>query len=568
MIEHAASAHPIARRWRWLLYALMALSLLAGLGLRAPAPPDEPRFVLAAKAMVDTGQWLLPRRGVELYAEKPPVFMWLQAATYEVARDWNLAFLVPSLLAALLTLWMTYRIGRLLWSPRVGRHAALALFATLQFGLMAKRAQIDMVLVAMTTAAMWGLLSHLLRGPNRAALFWGAAAAGLGTVTKGVGFLPLLVLLPYVALRIGGHTTAPRGGPAQWLLAPAGFITGLAVWLLPLAIAWLQPHAPELDAYVREILFRQTATRYVGAWHHVQPAWYYLQVIATLWLPGCLLLPLLVPAWRKRLARRDVRFIVLLGWAALVLVFFSASPGKREVYILPALPILCVAAAPLLPALLRYRYSRTVLLGFTLLLAAISALLAAGILTQAAWVLPRLAGRDLDPAAITAIGYWAGALGVALFGLIAWLRSGHPGRLAVLTMVCIWSVYGLGFMPALDASASARQLMDKVFVTIAAKDELGLVDFKEQNYLQARGRATDFGYKQPWDVQWHRAREWLAVAPAQRWILVSEKALGHCVDRQQMKVVGQANRNTWILVPGTAVLSPCQDSLSWVEAEE
>jgi 4-amino-4-deoxy-L-arabinose transferase-like glycosyltransferase len=48
-------------------------------------------------------------------------------------------------------------------------------------------------------------------------------------------------------------------------------------------------------------------------------------------------LPWLVPGWRRRLARRDGRLLVLLGWAALVLLFFSASPGKRNVYILPAL---------------------------------------------------------------------------------------------------------------------------------------------------------------------------------------------------------------------------------------
>ena len=72
----------------WLL--LLALVVLApGLGMRDPAPPDEPRFVLAALAMWDSGEWLLPRRGSELYAHKPPVFMWLQAAAYQVVRDWE-----------------------------------------------------------------------------------------------------------------------------------------------------------------------------------------------------------------------------------------------------------------------------------------------------------------------------------------------------------------------------------------------------------------------------------------------------------------------------------------------
>ncbi len=49
-------------------------------------------------------QWLFPQRGIELYAEKPPVFMWLQAASYVAVHSWKVAFLLPSLLAALLTL--------------------------------------------------------------------------------------------------------------------------------------------------------------------------------------------------------------------------------------------------------------------------------------------------------------------------------------------------------------------------------------------------------------------------------------------------------------------------------
>ncbi|RZA35626.1 MAG: hypothetical protein EOP92_09540, partial [Lysobacteraceae bacterium] len=74
-----------------LLVLLAALSLAAGLGLREPSPPDEPRFVLAAREMVASGQWLFPHRGREFYAEKPPVFMWLQAATYQAVGNWKVA---------------------------------------------------------------------------------------------------------------------------------------------------------------------------------------------------------------------------------------------------------------------------------------------------------------------------------------------------------------------------------------------------------------------------------------------------------------------------------------------
>lgn len=123
-------------RWFVILIALVIASLLAGLGMRSPQPPDEPRFVLAARHMVETGQWLLPHRGSELYAEKPATFMWIQAATYKVIGDWNLSFLVPSLLAALLTLWLTWDMSRRLWNRQIARYAVVGLFVCIQFGLM------------------------------------------------------------------------------------------------------------------------------------------------------------------------------------------------------------------------------------------------------------------------------------------------------------------------------------------------------------------------------------------------------------------------------------------------
>ncbi|PZQ26941.1 MAG: hypothetical protein DI562_14245, partial [Stenotrophomonas acidaminiphila] len=149
------SLSDLSPRQMWLLILLVIAALLAGLGLREPMPADEPRFVLAAKTMVETGQWLFPQRGIELYAEKPPTFMWLQAASYVLVRSWDVAFLLPSLLAALLTLWLTGDLARRLWGKRTADYAVLGLFVCLQFVLQAKRAQIDMVLVGMTTLSLW-----------------------------------------------------------------------------------------------------------------------------------------------------------------------------------------------------------------------------------------------------------------------------------------------------------------------------------------------------------------------------------------------------------------------------
>ncbi|MGM3213366.1 ArnT family glycosyltransferase, partial [Klebsiella pneumoniae] len=73
-----------ASRETWWLAVMALLVLGAGLGLRDPWPSDEPRFALVAKQMIDSGHWLFPHRGTELYSDKPPMLMWWQATLYSL----------------------------------------------------------------------------------------------------------------------------------------------------------------------------------------------------------------------------------------------------------------------------------------------------------------------------------------------------------------------------------------------------------------------------------------------------------------------------------------------------
>jgi 4-amino-4-deoxy-L-arabinose transferase-like glycosyltransferase len=532
----------------WLIAAFLVLG--AGIGLREPTPPDEPRFAMMAQDMVDTGNWLVPHRGSEIYAEKPPVFMWLQASAYAVLGDLRIAFLLPSLLAGVLTLWLVYDLAKRLWGPQAGMAASVALALCLQFGLQAKRAQIDMVVVAMIMGAVWAMGRHLFLGHSPRWMWFGAFLAGLGTVTKGVGFLPLLMLLPAFLLERRGALPlpgAPRGPwRVRWSLVLPAFLAGTAVWLAPIAVEVLRNPNPELKAYVAELLFKQTGERYVNAWHHIKPWWYYSEVVASLWLPGALLLPWLVPAWWRRLREGDPVTITLLAWVVMVLLFFSASPGKRGVYIFPALPVLCVAAAPLLGTLLERVGVRRILFGYGLFLAALLAVVGlAGLVGPAAWS-ERLAGSR---------GIAESDVHTVFLGLLVVLATRTkrvvPGLLALTAIV--WTSYGLVLRPALDPSSSGRTVMAAVAERLPADAELALVAWTEQMRLQADRPVTDFGFKASGKAQWRSGAAWLAEAPATRWVLARADTVPECVEAAQVIDVGLSNRRAWALVPGAAV---------------
>ena len=103
------------RRELFWLFAIALLVLGAGYGLRDPWPADEPRFVLVARQMLESGQWLFPHRGHELYPDKPPVFFWMLAFCRQLIGSWRWSFLLPSLLSGLGILWLSYDLGRRLW---------------------------------------------------------------------------------------------------------------------------------------------------------------------------------------------------------------------------------------------------------------------------------------------------------------------------------------------------------------------------------------------------------------------------------------------------------------------
>lgn len=147
----------------WALLLASGLFLLTvGIGLRDPWPADEPRFALIAKEILQTGHFWFPRRGGDLYPDKPPVFIRLSALVIGITGSVRWGFLLPSLLADLGTLWLVTDLVRRLHGDRTAWLASAALLATVQFVLQAKSSQIDMVLTFFTTLGAYGILRHAL----------------------------------------------------------------------------------------------------------------------------------------------------------------------------------------------------------------------------------------------------------------------------------------------------------------------------------------------------------------------------------------------------------------------
>ncbi|MBS1200582.1 MAG: hypothetical protein H6R27_1260 [Proteobacteria bacterium] len=531
-----------------LLLVLAALVLLApGLGLRDPWPADEPRFALIARDMVALGQWLFPQVGGDLYQDKPPVFFWSIAAGYLLTGSLRVAFLLPSLLAGIGTILLTYDLGRRVWSREAGLAGALLLLTSVQLVVQARAAQIDMLLAFFTTAALYGIGRHLLTGPDWRAYAAGGFAAGIGVITKGTGFLPLLLLVPFFVLRRLGFAGLWTGhGGARWWLAPAALLGGIALWFVPMVVTVAISGDPALVAYRDEILFQQTVTRYAASWGHREP-WYYfiVQVIPALWLPGTLLLPWLWPRWRDAWRGRDGRPWLLLGWILLVVLFFSMSPGKRGVYVLPALPALALAAAPFLPELFGRPGVQRALFGLALCVAIVAGAAGAYVGLIRPEELARLAER-YDVTSVAPLVAIAAASGVAL----AVFRPSRGAQAWAATLLVVTCVQGFWINPMIDGSRSGRDFVAVVEAAAPADAELGLLSYREQYLLYLTRPITNFGHRREsrdGDQEADDAARWLNAAPG-RVLVVDDLRKAQCFGAAPAVPLGHANRRDWYLV--------------------
>jgi 4-amino-4-deoxy-L-arabinose transferase-like glycosyltransferase len=530
----------------WLL-ALALVLVATGIGLRDPWPADEPRFALVARDMVATGDWLLPRVGGQPYADKPPLFFWLIALGLTLTHSLRAAFLLPSFLAAFGCVVLVYDLGRRLWNREAGFAGALALLFTVQFVWQARQAQIDATLCFWTTLSLYGLLRHLLLGPSWRWYTIGWAAAGLGVITKGVGFLPLLVLVPFAILR--DAKWQPRkapGGGARWLLGPIAFLLAVSIWLVPMLIA--ANNDPALAAYRDEILFNQTVKRYGNAWHHREPFWYFLvDVIPALWLPLTLLVPWLFSHWRNALRSYDLRIALLASWIVLVVLFFTLSTGKRGVYVLPAVPACALLCAPYLEQVASRRSAQRALFVLASLIGALSVLALLFLVVRPDKHTDFVAAYEIDPLWPLALI----AVAAAVVCAIARPRRGFLAFAGVLATSLL--VVSFWVNPHLNAAQSGAAFVAHIEKTADPRQELGLVAFKEQYVLNARRSIVHFGH-----ARWREAEQemadaalWLSEKPG-RQLVINDYARTECFSHAQVQSLGTANRSEWYLVSGGA----------------
>ena len=116
-----------------LLLATGAVLFLWNLGGASLWDMDEGKNATAALEMFEAHNWVVPTFNGELRVDKPALLYWLQILAYQQFGVNEFSARLPSALASILAVLLTYELGRRMFGPAAGLLAGLALGGSIAF---------------------------------------------------------------------------------------------------------------------------------------------------------------------------------------------------------------------------------------------------------------------------------------------------------------------------------------------------------------------------------------------------------------------------------------------------
>jgi len=335
---------PFKKQALLMVLAFLALAVLTGHQTVPPMDRDESRFAQASRQMVESGDLVTIRFQDELRAKKPAGIYWLQSASAAVFGTDDIAsYRLPSLLAMLLTVIVTYRVARTLYNWPRALLAAAACGGSLLVFAEAHLAKTDSVLMLLCLMQQWGLMriyqawQHCSDCPTIPISGYGCRWQRRSW-SRGRGAAPALTTWRPVDL----HAMLMLR-----MLRQTGFLI-----LAGLTLPWAILVTLATDGAFLDVAFRGdfVAKAQSGQESHGAPVGTYLLLAGILLWPLSLLIPRAATQLPLLLQHVESRF--LLAWVVPFWLLIEFVPTKLPHYPMPLVPALvvllvCAVDAPL-----------------------------------------------------------------------------------------------------------------------------------------------------------------------------------------------------------------------------
>jgi 4-amino-4-deoxy-L-arabinose transferase-like glycosyltransferase len=309
------------------------------LGYRSLVRPDEGRYAEIAREMAVTGDWITPRLNGIKYFEKPPLQYWMTAAAYNAFGEHEWTARLWAALTGFAGVLMVGFAGVRLFGRQAGFYSAIVLASSVLYAAIGHINTLDMGVTFCLTLGLLGfLLAQRGEGRTRETLLWmwlAWTAMGFGFLSKG------LIGLALPAAAMVAYALVHRDISFLKRLEP---FAGIAI-MLAIALPWTIAVSIANPEFARFFFIHEHFERFLTQVHHrMAPWWYFVPILIAGMLPWTAMLgQALIAAWKGDPSGRSFkprRFLLL--YAAVILLFFSASQSKLPSYILPIFPALAL----------------------------------------------------------------------------------------------------------------------------------------------------------------------------------------------------------------------------------
>jgi 4-amino-4-deoxy-L-arabinose transferase-like glycosyltransferase len=323
-----------------IIFASTLFVFLAFLSAAPPTTNKETRVWKVVTSMSDSGDLLVPRIDGQPHLTKPPLYYWLAILAGKVAGETSLLTLrIPSVVAALALALVAFSYGSRAAGPFASMACAVFLVTMARFPDWGRTGAFDMLLAFFCGIALVSF--YLAVSVGRFGFFpVFCVATGLAFLTKGTPVLLTVVIPCALWLFVDGRLSVLRR-PSTYFWVAAGILVGLS-WYMALLLQFPESR----DVFLAQILLPLGEETQQATATHYAPFYYYLLRIWEITFPACLFIP---PVVRRAVKSRFWRANPFCRFNALtfcvMVVLFSAIPGKQAHYILPAfLPLAALVA--------------------------------------------------------------------------------------------------------------------------------------------------------------------------------------------------------------------------------
>ena len=342
------------RRTLWVVAALIiVLFAIANLPWQLD-DYDQAKQAFTSFEMVKEGHWLYQHTPHERVATKPPLVGWISAALFAVTRSWEIAWRLPSLVAALALAFVLFRAAK----DAYGKVAAVIAVGAFGLNLLSPRLA-TLVRTDMPLALVIFLIGLLIWQKIREGDEWKLRDQVYVFVLLTAAMLikgPIVYafLLPGIALNVVAAalwaTRSPRTARRLRSAWP-----GWWPWLASLAIflVWVAGGIRFQPGFYEEVVMREFVGRFGETIHRPQPLLFYLPHLLHKFAPWSVLMIGIAAVglrsrnWRLRSVFREMspETFWLLCWSIGGLIVMSLIPSKRVDRIFPVIPPLCLLLA-------------------------------------------------------------------------------------------------------------------------------------------------------------------------------------------------------------------------------